>query len=1411
MLFSPLKIKHLIAKGSSKALITLGLGALLSACGGAVDTTSSNSVSSNSPDPSSSSIPASSAPISSSLAPVSSTPLSSIPASSTPASSIPVSSSVSSSAVSTNSAESSSSASSSNPPQTNLALGKVATQVSDFNGDFTADKAVNGSLNDFSTTLRDTSPWWEVDLEGLYQINTIDLHNRASCCKDRLSDFYVFVSADPFVSKDLQETLDQPGVVALRMPGQAAQPTELQVNTAGRYVRVQLVGQNFLHIAEVVVHGSPIPSEVVYAINVGGDAYVASDNTAFSADAFFSESEFLDRDFAVEGTTDDVIYQSERYGDFEYNLPVTTGSYTVELLFTEAKHQAAGLRTFDIWIEDKFVVDDFDIFAAASNQRRRPARLIYGDIEVDDGLLTIAFESNVDNAKLSGIKVTSNDGAAISNNNGGGDNDSDNDGIPDAADQCPNKAGANTSDGCPEADAEVVDLYSAQCLGCHGDENGNGIGVVEAGALTALECDECTTVDELASYIEAEMPPNNKVACDLDCGIRLANYIFDFFEGYEGNLSGEQLYDNLCADCHGDGEQTTDLLGARLVPASCKSCANQEALISRIESSMPTNSPEKCGLECSTKITDYIVNNFEGYEGIASSTTTANLAAPSGSIAFENGTANLSWILPEEKPDSWALERWNKQAASWESIALLPGQSNSYQHADNDRGHYRLYSITNKTASFPAHFRSPSYVLYAKGIDTWGTADEFHFAQVEHSGDFVAEVTLDSVERTHRWTKAGLMIRTSLDANSRNVFALFGVDMGALYTMRLEDGGRTARVTEGDNAGIKPEIKAPGMIRLTRTGNVIKAEARTKDGSWTDLGEQTLDLPETVHVGLALTSNTRSRTARAVFSDFRIDGKAVDDAQGVSIGAESRSVFYPSPNNNSGQIDISPSVVSQSLTHISRFEYANQIADLFPGNIFDLTLPGGDPTSGYEVGINTTTLGVERYNNAAQSIGAAVAAAERDELVDNLDCDPSSNDICLSSYISEIGQRYTRRPVSDELKNILKDVYQEVSANLSDEIAIQAIHEMLAQSSSFLYRFDSVGSGMRPGVTVPVTGYEMATRLASAIWAGAPDAQLLELAEFGLLSTPAQIKAQAQRMVNDAKARRGFRNFYRQWLHLERLAEAEKNIDGVNFDETVAEEMLKGFDAFVEEVVFGSGGGTLNDLLTAPLVGNSNTLASFTGIPSNSNDIVVQSTSGSAGNQRTGIMGQPAMLTNLAHPIETSIVERGVFVNRQLLCAGFQPPPEEVPDLQSIDPDGKRAREVLDSITSDPTQCAFCHKLINDLGATMEHFDALGRYRTEHFGLSIDAFGTVFARDAENSSAQVDGLAELNEYLASLDNVKACIAKQFLGYATQRIPSAAEQPSIDWLVKTLESKDWNLKEMLVEATQTPMFLYKKLP
>ena len=144
----------------------------------------------------------------------------------------------------------------------NLALNRPTAQSDTLWGGYSS-RAVDGNSsgswgdNSVTHTAVQNNAWWQVDLGSVKSLQTIQLWNRTDCCGDALSNFYVFVSDEPFTSTDLSATQNQTGVWSSYFSGQAGASTTFTVNRSGRYVRVQLAGNDRVSLAEVLVLGEP--------------------------------------------------------------------------------------------------------------------------------------------------------------------------------------------------------------------------------------------------------------------------------------------------------------------------------------------------------------------------------------------------------------------------------------------------------------------------------------------------------------------------------------------------------------------------------------------------------------------------------------------------------------------------------------------------------------------------------------------------------------------------------------------------------------------------------------------------------------------------------------------------------------------------------------------------------------------------------------------------------------------------------------------------------------------------------------------------------------------------------------------------------------------------------------------------
>ncbi len=151
-----------------------------------------------------------------------------------------------------------------------------------------------------------------------------------------------------------------------------------------------------------------------------------------------------------------------------------------------------------------------------------------------------------------------------------------------------------------------------------------------------------------------------------------------------------------------------------------------------------------------------------------------------------------------------------------------------------------------------------AFTVSGAGADIWGTSDAFRYVYQPLAGDgqIVARVT--SVQNTNAWVKAGVMFRASLSAGAAQAMMMVTAAKGNNFQRRVAAGG----VTTG-TAGVA--ATAPYWVRLTRSGNTITAEQSADGSTWATVGVDTVALPATALVGLAVSSHSTSTVAAAGF------------------------------------------------------------------------------------------------------------------------------------------------------------------------------------------------------------------------------------------------------------------------------------------------------------------------------------------------------------------------------------------------------------------------------------------------------------------------------------------------------------------------------------------------------------------
>ena len=147
-----------------------------------------------------------------------------------------------------------------------------------------------------------------------------------------------------------------------------------------------------------------------------------------------------------------------------------------------------------------------------------------------------------------------------------------------------------------------------------------------------------------------------------------------------------------------------------------------------------------------------------------------------------------------------------------------------------------------------------TFTVSGAGADIWGTLDAFRFVYQPLARDGAIVARVGSVDGSEPWTKVGVMIRASAEADAAHAFMFVSLGEGLAFQRRVAPGALSTH-TAGPSAG------APAWVRLARSGNIVTASVSNDGVHWTTVDSDAIALPATALAGIAVTSHTTSAIA----------------------------------------------------------------------------------------------------------------------------------------------------------------------------------------------------------------------------------------------------------------------------------------------------------------------------------------------------------------------------------------------------------------------------------------------------------------------------------------------------------------------------------------------------------------------
>ncbi|HLY63395.1 MAG TPA: malectin domain-containing carbohydrate-binding protein [Terriglobia bacterium] len=157
------------------------------------------------------------------------------------------------------------------------------------------------------------------------------------------------------------------------------------------------------------IPGKTIPVRIVAQDN----SYTDHSGQVWSPDSYFRGGLSVVHKGPVQTTADPDLYDGERFGNFDYAIPVDKGKYAVKLHFAETYFGPAspggggvGSRVFDIYSNGVALLRNFDISKDAGGPNRALVKIFHGLQPNAQGKLIISFVPVENYACINAIEVT---------------------------------------------------------------------------------------------------------------------------------------------------------------------------------------------------------------------------------------------------------------------------------------------------------------------------------------------------------------------------------------------------------------------------------------------------------------------------------------------------------------------------------------------------------------------------------------------------------------------------------------------------------------------------------------------------------------------------------------------------------------------------------------------------------------------------------------------------------------------------------------------------------------------------------------------------------------------------------------------------------------------------------------------
>lgn len=505
------------------------------------------------------------------------------------------------------------------------------------------------------------------------------------------------------------------------------------------------------------------------------------------------------------------------------------------------------------------------------------------------------------------------------------------------------------------------------------------------------------------------------------------------------------------------------------------------------------------------------------------------------------------------------------------------------------------------------------------------------------------------------------------------------------------------------------------------------------------------------------------------------------------------------------------------LRRLAKHEYSNSIRDLLnihfdAGQGLPDDVAGGEGFANAAETLIISPIHAEKFLDAATDAldYAARDARARERLLPARPGENTSEEDAARQNLRRLADRAFRRPAADDEVEQYVVLFRDARAEelAFDDAVLYAMRGVLI-SPEFLFISESLPT--EPGVAVPLTDHELATRLSYFLWASTPDEELRKAADEGKLSNDDELKRQVERMLTARGTHLldSMEQFVGNWLGTADVGRT-RQIDRERHDwiEEPHVAALRDQPVYAMESILDKNESLLL-LIDAPWTFLNDELARVYRIRKDKlEDKFVQNlvrvNLPEEYRIRGGVLGMGGPMVVSSYPRRSSPVLRGAWVLEKLLGVELPPPPPDVPKLDESEEVAQATtlRERFELHRRNPA-CASCHDRIDPIGFALENFDEVGRWRTKDDGGKIDSVANLA------DGTEINGVEGLKKYV--LDNKSTFIrvvTRKMLGYALGRSLRPADLCTIESIVHRLEQNEYRSHELILGIVQSEPFRQK---